>query len=536
MNKDEVLELVQKAEFGRKHKAAGRNGIIVSSHPVVSRVGANVLRSGGNAVDAALAAAVAQTVVEPHMCTIFGVLSMMHFDASSRKTTYLNGSMNAPLAELPGFNAADIANGRGVAIPGFWAAYEDARSRFASKSSSELIAPAVKLAREGFPIYPFLYGMMFEQAGTIGLTAEGRDVYMPKGALLSPGETLRQPKLAQTLEELAVKGADHFYRSTFTDRVIKAVNSAQGVLTRADFERYETRWVEPAWSTYGSYRLASSPPPDNGGTHIAEIMNLIERIPLRTWGLPTESADTLYWLTRFCAEVFADGARQRDPQSWHMPLETILSKDYARNRFELMKMSTPAGTPAQQPYPGSNHLTVVDRDGNIATVLHSVMSLPWSNGLVVDGVNIWAGGVHFFRQMPKPGDRATCYVAPHIFFDAAGKPVLAAGSPSIGLIPNCVQNAVNILDYGMDIETSVHRPRFGGQSLASLAGGPLSYMCEIDCGTSEMHEEVSKRGLKLTLTSPWGFHYGSYEGVHIKPDGVTEACADPRRAGLAEAA
>ncbi|MGH8506971.1 MAG: gamma-glutamyltransferase, partial [Stenotrophobium sp.] len=117
-----------------------------------------------------------------------------------------------------------------------------------------------------------------------------------------------------------------------------------------------------------------------------------------------------------------------------------------------------------------------------------------------------------------------------------GNPVLAAGSPSIGLIPNCVQNAVNILDYGMDIETSVHRPRFGAQSLASMAGGPASYMCEIDCGTPEMHKEIAKRGLNLTLTSPWHFHYGSYEGVHIKPDGTAEACADPRRTGRAEAA
>ncbi|MGH8504855.1 MAG: gamma-glutamyltransferase, partial [Stenotrophobium sp.] len=425
MNKNEILELVRMANFGRKQKAEGRNGIIVSSHPVVSRVGANILRSGGNAMDAALAASVAQTVVEPHMCTIFGVMCLMHYDARSGKTSYLNGSMNAPLAGLPGFNAADISNGRGVAIPGFWAAYEAARGRFASKSSSELITPAVKLAREGFPIYPFLYGIMVEQALTIGLSAEGRELYMPKGALLSPGEMLRQPRLAKTLEELAVNGSDYFYRSAFTDRVIEAVNKAQGVLTRKDFERYETRWMEPGWSTYGSYKLASSPPPDNGGTHIAEVMNLIERIPLKSWGLPTDSADTLYWLTRFCAEVFADGGRQRDPQSWHMPLETILSKDYARIRYDLMKMSTPSTLPTTQPYPGSNHLTVVDHDGNIATVLHSVMSMPWSNGIVVDGVNVWAGGVHFFRQMPKPGDRGTCYLAPHIFFDAAGNPVLA---------------------------------------------------------------------------------------------------------------
>jgi gamma-glutamyltranspeptidase/glutathione hydrolase len=535
VNKAEIAELVGLANFGRKQKAAGRDGVIVSSHPLVSRVGADILRGGGNAMDAALAAAVAQTVVEPHMSTIFGVLSLMHYDAKSGKTSYLNGSMNAPLAGLPGFNAGDLATGRGVAVPGFWAAYEAGRGRFGSKSSSELIAPAVHLARDGFPVYAFLYGMMFEQALTIGLTQEGRDTYMPRGALLSPGEILKQPRFAQTLEALAAGGSDYFYRSAFTDKVVDAVKKAKGVLTREDFNRYEARWMEPAWSTYGSYKLAASPPPDTGGTHVAEILNLIERIPLKQWGRPTESADSLYWMTRFCAEVFTEGARMSDPQSWNLPLETILSKDYARIRLDLMKMKLPLDPPKANPYPGSNHLTVVDREGNITTVLHSVMSLPWSNGLIIDGVNIWAGGAHFMRQMPKPGDRGTCYVAPHIFFDAAGKPVLAAGSPSIGLIPNCVQNAVNILDFGMEIEASVHTPRFGGLSMASILGGPPAYMCEIDCGTPAMQAEVGKRGLNLAITSPWNFHYGSYEGIHIKPDGTAEACADPRRTGRAEA-
>src|SRR3954467_13884527 len=106
-----------------------------------------------------------------------------------------------------------------------------------------------------------------------------------------------------------------------------------------------------------------------------------------------------------------------------MTLATILSKQYAQTRFELMRMSenleSRSGRTAP-PYPGSNHITVCDKRGNIATALHSVMSMPWSNGLIVDGVNIWAGGAHFLRQLPNPGDRATCYVAPHIIFRADG--------------------------------------------------------------------------------------------------------------------
>lgn len=536
-DRDEIAQLTASAVAGRKQKASGRNGVVVSSHPIVSRVAVNVLNDGGNAVDAVLAASLAQTVVEPHMTTAFGVLSMMHYDAASGATQYVNGSMNAPLAGLPGFSAADVATGRSVAVPGFWSAWEASRERYAKKSRKVLAAPAIELARSGFPIYPILYGMMFEQAPKIGLTDAGRSIYFRDNVLRGPGELLVNHELADTLERMAADGFDYFYRSTFTEKVVETVRRAGGVLTMEDFDRYETRWMDPAWGRYRDYKIAGSPPPDTGGTHIIEILNLVERIPLRQWGMPTESADSMYWLARFCLEVFAEGAAQGDPNSWPLPMETILSKDYAAMRFELMKMRDPRGVdPARTQYPGSNHLTVVDRDGNIATVLHSVMSHAWSNGLIVDGMNLWAGGVHFFRNMPKPGDRGTCYVAPHIIFDANDKPVLAAGSPSVGLIQNCVTNALNILEFGMDIETSVHRPRIGGPTFGADSLSRNAFSLEVNCGTPAIQDEVRKRGLEIDLVNPWNYHSGSYEGVHIAEDGLASACADPRRSGVAIAA
>lgn len=536
-DRDEIAQLTASAVAGRKQQASGRNGVVVSSHPIVSRVAVNVLNDGGNAVDAALAASLAQTVVEPHMTTAFGVLSMMHYDAASGATRYVNGSMNAPLAGLPGFSAADVATGRSVAVPGFWSAWEASRERFANKSREALAAPAIELARNGFPIYPILYGMMFEQATKIGLTDAGRDIYFRDNVLRGPGELLVNHRLADTLERMAADGVDYFYRSRFTEKVVDTVKRAGGVLTMEDFDRYETRWMEPAWGSYRDYKIAGSPPPDTGGTHIIEILNLVERIPLKEWGMPTHSADAMYWLARFCLEVFAEGAAQGDPNSWPLPLETILSKDYATMRFELMKMRDPRGlAPARPQYPGSNHLTVVDRDGNIATVLHSVMSHAWSNGLIVDGMNLWAGGVHFFRNMPKPGDRGTCYVAPHIFFDANDKPVLAAGSPSVGLIQNCVTNALNILEFGMDIQTSVHQPRIGGPTFGPDSLSRNAFSLEVDCGTPAIQAEVGKRGLDIELVNPWNYHSGSYEGVRIAEDGTASACADPRRTGVALAA
>ncbi|MGH7042741.1 MAG: gamma-glutamyltransferase [Acetobacteraceae bacterium] len=538
MTPDLIDDLTARARFGRKAKASGNKGVIISSHPVVSRVGADVLRDGGNAVDAILAAAVAQCVIEPHMCTIFGMLSLLHHDARAVKTEYMNSSMNAPLAGLAGFSTADMAGGRAVAVPGFWAGFEAAREKFGSLPRTRLLAPAIQIARAGFPVYPFLYGMMFEQAAKIGLTAEGRKTYMPGGVVMNPGERLKQPRLADTLEKLAESGADHFYRSAFTQKVVNAVKGIGGVLTMEDFARFDVRWQEPAWGSYKDFRIAGSPPPDNGGTHLIEILQLLEQLPLTRWGAPHESADTMYWLARCCTEVFNEGARQRDPKDYHLSLDVIQSKEYAKQRLALMKMSLPNTFSATgAAYPGSNHLTVVDARGNIATVLHSVMSLPWSNGLIVDGVNIWAGGVHFLRQLPKPGGRGTLYVAPHLVFSRHGKPLLAGGSPSVGLIPTCVSNILNIIEFGLDIEASVHLPRVGGPSLASMmVPGNLTTTVETDCGDDSLRAQVSERGLPLEIVSPWNFMLGSYEGIHVKGDGTAEACADPRRAGAAEAA
>lgn len=530
MDRTTRKELTDAARFGRKRPVSGSQGIAVTSHPLATRIATDVLRAGGNAADAALAASVAQTVVEPHMTTLCGVLSMLHFDARAGQTTYLNGSMARP-ADLISFGAEDVPTARSVAVPGFWAAFEAALERHGSKSKAELVAPAIELADEGFEVHPFLYGMAFERMAALGRSPDGREVFFPEGRLVDVGEVLRQPRLAETLQLLVEKGSDHFYRGDFARRMVDTVRAAGGVLTRQDLEDYEVRWMEPARGTYRGYDVVASPPPDRGGTHVIEILNLVEQIPLLEWGPPTQSADTLYWLTRFCGEVYLDGFSQRDPRDYPVPLELITSKEHAARRFELMRMTDPRpiGTP---PYPGSNHVTVVDRDGNVASVLHSVMSLPWTNGLYVDGVPLWAGAVHFLGNLPKAGGRGSCFVAPTIVF-RDGTPVLAAGSPSQGLIQNVVQNTLGILDFGLDVEASVHTPRFGGpRSIEDLfSGSPPTYACEVDVDETLRHE-VGERGIRYDVVNPWNLNLGSYEGVHLV-DGVGHACADPRRAGAA---
>jgi len=285
--------------------------------------------------------------------------------------------------------------------------------------------------------------------------------------------------------------------------------------------------MEPAWGTYHGYKIAASPPPDNGGTHIIEALNMLEFLDVRKYGPPTDSAEVLTQMVRIHNEVYTFGANHPDPKSHPLPLDVILSKEYAEMRFKLLQMGVSKASPESPPPVGSNHVTVIDGAGNVATIIHSCMALPWSNGLFTRGVTIVASGGHFFRIMPKPGHRATTYVAPNIVFKN-GNPILSSGSPSVGLLANIMQNTINILDFDIPIDESVNRPRFGS------SWNMPSNMVEADFNPKVVKEAV-KKGVQLTTVNPWNWHHGAFEGIYVdQSTGTMIARGDPRRCSKAE--
>jgi gamma-glutamyltranspeptidase/glutathione hydrolase len=256
------------------------------------------------------------------------------------------------------------------------------------------------------------------------------------------------------------------------------------------------------------------------------MLNMLELLDISRMGPPTESPETLYYMERVAGIVKDEAPRTPDPATRSVPLSTIESKEYARIRMELLKMGTSAPERATVPaaQPGSCEVTVVDSQGNVATLFHSCKALPWQNGLFCEGVTICAGGAHFLRLMPGPGERATCVVAPNIIF-RDGRPVLTSGSPSVSLNENILQNTVNILDFGIPIDESVERPRFGGRH---PDGGT---MIEADLDES-VRTAAEKLGSRWDVVGPWQYNLGSFEGVSIdQRTGELSACADPRRAG-----
>lgn len=533
MTPEERRRLIARAVFGPKEPATGPGGMVICAHPLATRAGADILRAGGNAADATLAAAATQTVVEPHMTGITGVFSMLYFDARTGTTSYVNGGMNAPLAKLVGWGPSALSTGLGAAVPGWWGGFDGARTHFGTKSAKDLFAAAITYARDGFEIHPFLWGEMYTSMNTLGQSDQAREIFFPQNAMLNPGDMLFQKRAAATLERLVEEGSAYFYHGDFAKEYSAVVKAAGGVITPEDFARYEVRYDEPARGTYRGYDLVGSPLPDHGGVHVIEIMNMIELLDLKKLGPPTDSPETLWQMWRIAAQVFADGGRHRDPKYHAVPVKEILSKEYARIRFDLLQMDAPLPAAASGAIPpaGSCHVTAVDAAGNVATVLHSCMSLPWSNGLFVDGVTIVASGAHFFRVMPDPGERASVYVAPNMVLKN-GKPILASGSPSGSLLQAIVQNTTNILDFGIPIQDSVNRPRFG--NAYTPTGGALPAV-EADFPAATL-EAVRKRGLPLAVIDPWNYGLGSFEGIYIDPaTGRRTARGDARRCSMAEA-
>lgn len=511
--------------FGLKTPARGRRGLAITGHPLATQVAVDVLRAGGNACDALLSAAISQTVIEPHLTTLTGCLSLMYHDAATGKTRYLNGNVNAPRDLPESFSEADTTTGKMVTVPGYWAAVEAAAKTFGTLSTAELVKPAIAFARGGIACHPSLWSEIYTRQVMLARTEQGRSMFMPRRAMLNPGETLYQPMAADTLQRLGEEGSGWFYRGGFARDFTEIVRAAGGTVTRDDMAAYEVRWDEPVRGRYRDLEIVGAAPPDMGGLHLIELLNMVELMDIRANGPASESPETLTRMMLAARDVLIRGWSFGDPRYTELDVERIISKAYAAERYRrIMAGDTVAGLMPGRP--GSCHLTVVDANGNVATSLHSTLSLPWVNGLFTHGISICGPGNHFLNTMPKPGGRISVLICPNMLF-RNGKPFIASGSPSLSLICNIAQNVTNIVDFGMSIEESVRRPSFGG-----VVDGARSMSVEVDLG-ERLIGAVERAGVPVERVNPWSSRHGAFEGIHFTPDGEAHACGDPRRTSAA---
>jgi len=503
--------------------AVGRKAMISTSHPLATEAGLAALREGGSAVDAYLAAAAVQTVIEPTMTSLGGGLVMSVYEPSTGKSRIVGGTNLLPAAETAGeFDDEAYWSGRTVTMPGWVCGAHAAWRKWGRLTWGRLWSEALACARDGFVIDQLLWGTMWEHRAVPGMYAEGQQVWCPGGRLVSMGEVLRQPGLARTIEQLAEQGPDFFYQGAFAGRYVETARSAGGRITLEDMAAAQQMAFErelPALRLANGYELHT------GGLMYALALNLATIGGLGKRGRPSEDAESLYLSMRIVEETwhhclsFAHGSASREEALWKAVVAA--SPEEAEKLWPRVLAGPPRAFDGMNM--DTNAIVVVDEWGMVVHGTHSASGTPFGVGLMVDGVVLTRPLYHFARPVvTMPVGWGTSLLALR-----DGRPVFTAGSPAISAVQNVLQNTMNVLEWGMEPGESVSQPLFGSPIYPSQRP-----MVEATMGEAII-AGVERRGLKVRRVSPWEQEMGSCHAVHLGEDGALRGAADPRRLGRA---
>ena len=481
------------------HAIPAEHGMVVAQEKISAQVGADILRRGGNAVDAAVATGFAMAVTYPRAGNIGGGGFMVIHSAERNEDIAIDYRETAPAATtaqvfLGPDGKPDPAKSRdsglGIGVPGTVAGLALALEKYGSGkfSLAQLLEPAIALARDGFIVtddiadtLPGWYPRLARWPSSAKIFAK------PDGTPFREGERLVQSDLADTLARIAAQGPQGFYEGAVAEKVAKAVSDAGGIMTPADLKAYRAVIRSPVRGTYRGYDIVSMPLPSSGGVVLVETLNILEGFQLGD--LKQGSPASLHLLIEAMKRAYADRARYLgDPAFVNAPIETLTAKTYAAKL--RASISTERATPSKEitsappaPREGSNttHFSVVDSSGNAVSNTYT-LNFSYGVGLVADGTGVLLnnelddftaavgasnayGLVGYEANLPGPGKRPLSSMSPTIVLKD-GKPVLVTGSPGGSrIISTVLQVIVNVLDYKMDVAAAVDAPRLHHQWL-----------------------------------------------------------------------
>lgn len=461
------------------HPAIARRGMVVSQNAVASRVGADILARGGNAMDAAVATGLALAVTLPQAGNLGGGGFALIYIAREHRTVALDYYPQAPAATTPellrGADGALDPDKRyshlGVGVPGSVLGLSEMHRRYGRLPWRQVAQPAVDLAARGIRVTDELvYGLNL-QRDALTLDAPTRaSLFKPDGGVYRPGEILKQPDLAWSLAQVRDHGAAAVYGGEVGRRLVAGVRAGGGILTMADLTGYRVRWSDPVGCDYRGVQIAYAPPP-SAGVLLCELMNILERFPIADYG--QNSIQALHVTAEAMKLVFADRARFMGgyPQ-YAPPVRGLTSKAYAAERAKAI--DTQNAMPAQA-MPGdpllfesrdTTHFVVADAEGNVVTNTYTLGSSY--------GAHVMAPGTGFFlndamanfnwsgseaANLPEPGKRVVTTITPVIAF-RDGRPWLASGSPGgTRIISAMAQLLMNVIDHKLNVAEATERPR-----------------------------------------------------------------------------
>ena len=466
------------------------NGMVVSAHRLASEIGVEVLKSGGNAVDAAVAVGYALAVVYPSAGNIGGG-GFMTIRLKDGRTSFLDFRERAPLAASKDMYLDADGNVAGrstagylaVGVPGSVAGFETALTRFGTLPRAVLMAPAIQLAREGFALEDGDVALFTGGAKKLGKDPAAAGIFLKEGKPFAIGDRLIQSDLADSLALISEKGPDAFYKGPIAEKIVKASAARSGILAAADFSGYKVRELSPITCSYRGYEIISSPPPSSGGVILCEILNVLEGYPLSHLG--PGSAETVHYMVEAMRHAYADrNAALGDPDFVENPVSTLLDKAYAAKIRAAITPFRAGKSEEVKPLAlaeshETTHYSIVDNEGNAVSVTYTLNG-SFGAGVVADGTGILLNNeMDDFTSKPgvanlyglvqgeanaiAPGKTPLSSMSPTIV-TKDGKLFMVIGSPGGARIITITLEAIlNVIDHGMNMQEAIDAPRIHHQ-------------------------------------------------------------------------
>ncbi|HUG15100.1 MAG TPA: gamma-glutamyltransferase, partial [Thermomicrobiales bacterium] len=489
-------------------EATGSKGMVTSNHPLASLAGNEMLVMGGNAVDAAIATMFALSVVEPMMTTIFGA-GFINIRLADGRCVTIDNYATVPAAATPDMfepipgsldnEVVDDLNGTGylaVATGGTLLGWHTAVEKYGRLSLAEIMAPAIRFARNGFRVSPYLNQLIEMERENLARFPASAKVFLPGGEPAAVDSRLKREDYAVTLQAIAVHGPDYLYRGPLGDAIVAAMAENGGLISKADLEGYRVHERPPVRGTYRGHEIVAMGPVSSGGTHIVQMLNILEGFDLGVLGFGTP--DTVHVIAEAMKIAFADRFRYMgDPATTDIPLDWLTSKEYAAERRARIDMARAqqyvAAVAPEGEGASTTHCCAMDAEENVVSTTQTL------NGGFGSKVTVPGTGMLLNNCMklmdPTPGrpnsiaggKRNLSSMSPTLVLKD-GQPFMAIGTPGgVRIFGTVMQGIINVIDHGMTLQEAVEAPRLWDR-------GPVLEIEEGFPGLADLKAALEARG------------------------------------------
>ncbi|HPE75760.1 MAG TPA: gamma-glutamyltransferase [Draconibacterium sp.] len=534
--------------FATRSEIIAQNGMACTSQPLATQVALDILKAGGNAVDAAIAADAVLGLTEPTGSGIGGDIFAIIWDAKTQKLYGLNGSGRSPY-ELKlqyfkdnGYEKIPAVGPLSVSVPGCVDGWFELNKKFGKLKMNEILAPAIRYAREGFPLSEVIAYYWQGNSRSLQKYPGFAEIYMPGGKAPAKGEIFKNPYLANTLELIGKEGRDVFYKGEIAEKIVSYIKEQGGFFTMKDFEDHTSEWVEPVSTNYRGYDVWELPP--NGqGIATLQMLNILENYDIA--GMGFGSPEYMHLFIEAKKLAFEDRAKfYADPDFNKLPVKELISKEYGKKRAALIDQnraarSYPSGFPES---PNTIYLTTADKDGNMVSLIQSNFRgmgsgmTPGKLGFVLQDRGELFTLEEGHMNVYEPHKRPFHTIIP-AFITKDGQPYISFGVMGGGMQPQGhTQIVCNIIDFGMNLQEAGDAPRISHEGSSEPTGEKMTDggVVSLESGFSyDTIRELMSKGHKISFEKG---PYGGYQAIMFDSKnkvyyGASESRKDGQAAG-----